>query len=521
MKIGFYVQAFEHLSVERLSAGLKCAGHEIEVFVDPKLCNDGIVYNERLRRLLNIEDLLIEDMLNANLDLVGFSVVTDNYATALRVAGKLKAQTDILTVFGGIHATSVPERVIKRPEVDYLVVGEGDEAMVELANALANGDRDFSFPNLWFRKGGEVVSNPVRPPIADLDILPFPDKGVYYKKVPAFHRRRYSIVASRGCIYACTFCNNSMYKRMYRGLGRWQRRRSVDNVIAELQQAYEKYPFETVQFWDEIFVDHMDWLEEFSDKYAQTINKPFYCCAYPKYVTPETVAMLEKANCREVNFGIQTINETTKRTKLRRGESTEQVTKAVQLIRDSSIFLSTGNILEIPGQSVEEALELVEFYNENRVDLPYVGFMRYYPRTEIVDIGLAEGVLTPEDVERIEEAAEEGGFLKATGQDTKLYVKMRSFIQLTSFMPKWSITLLLRTGWWRLIPGVDLYNVLFRLAYHTRRIWTRKKRFVENYTLPRYLQTMLLYAFRKIRWKLSGRRGGASKMGTKKGGEAP
>jgi anaerobic magnesium-protoporphyrin IX monomethyl ester cyclase len=319
MKIGFYVQAFEHLSVERLSAGLKCAGHEIEVFVDPKLCNDGIVYNERLRRLLNIEDLLIEDMLNANLDLAAFSVVTDNYATALRVAGKLKAQTDILTVFGGIHATSVPERVIKRPEVDYLVVGEGDEVMVELANALANGDRDFSFPNLWFRKGSEVVSNSVRPPIPDLDILPFPDKGVYYEKVPAFHRRRYSTAASRGCVYACTFCNNNLYKRMYRGLGRWQRRRSVDNVIAELQQAHEKFPFETVQFWDEIFVDHMDWLEEFSDKYARKINKPFFCWAYPKYITPETVAMLEKANCREVNIGIQTINETTKRTKLRRG----------------------------------------------------------------------------------------------------------------------------------------------------------------------------------------------------------
>jgi hypothetical protein len=504
MKVGFYVESYEHLGVEYLSAVLKEAGHETEMFFDPRLFNDSSFSIPVFAKWLNVEDLLLDEICNADLDLLCFSVVTDNYSSALRMAARVKEEINITTMFGGIHATSVPERVIKRPEVDYVIVGEGEGAIVDLVTALANGERDFSFPNLHYINGrGEEVANAARPTIMDLDELPFPDKEAFYSKVPAFHQKRYSTAASRGCVYACTFCNNNFYKKMYKGKGRWQRRRSVDNLIAELEWAQERYDIERIQFFDEIFVDHHDWLEEFADKYPKAIGKPFFAWAYPKYCKPEMIELLEKAGCCEVNIGVQTINEYTKRKRLKRGEKTEKVAEAAALFKNSSILLSTGNILEIPGQPIEEGLELAEFYANNRVDMTYVGFMRYYPRTEIIDIGIEEGVLTADDVEMIEEAAEERPFLKPMGDDSHDWLCVRCLVQMTCFMPRWFILFLIRSGWWRRLPTIDVYHVVFTVSYHFRRLWTGKTRFVENYTAPQYAFSIFHYAWKKFRAKSS------------------
>lgn len=506
MKVGFYIQSYEHISIEYLSAVLKQAGHQTEVFFDPRLFNDSSYHVPRLAKWFDMEEMVVEEICRSNIDLLCFSAVTDNYASALRVAARVKKATGIRTVFGGIHTTSVPERAVMRPEIDYIIVGEGEYALRDLVAALEAGEQDFSFPNVWYRRrNGDVVSLPARPTIENLDELPFPDKDVFYEKVPAFHKKRYSTAASRGCVYACTFCNNNFYKKMYKNNGRWQRRRSVDNLIAELEYAQAKYNYERVQFWDEIFVDHHDWLEEFCEKYAEKIHKPFFCWAYAKYVNPEVVRLLEKAGCREVNIGVQTINEYTKKKKLKRGEKYEKVVEAIQLMQKSSILFSTGNILEIPGQPIEEGLELADFYNKHRVDLTYIGFMRYYPRTEIVNIGVDEGVLDAADVEKIEEASEERPFLKPLGEDSADWVRVRSLIQMTCFMPKWFVSMLITSGYWRKLPTNDWYHLAYHLSYHVRRLWTGKTRFVENYTAAQYAYSVMHYGWRKLKWTITRR----------------
>ncbi|MFP4191993.1 MAG: B12-binding domain-containing radical SAM protein, partial [Candidatus Hydrogenedentota bacterium] len=439
MKIGFYVQAHEHIGVEILTAVLKQAGHSVEVFFDPKLCRDGTLFIDPLASLLNVEDMVIEDVLEADLDMLCFSVVTDNYASSLRVARKIKEHSNIPTVFGGVHCSSVPERVVNRPEVDYLVVGEGEYPLTELAEALANGQTRPNIMNVWYQDAyGQTVSHPTRPTIPDLDVLPFLDRDPFLEKVPAFHRTRYSTAASRGCVYACTFCNNSMYKTMYNKAkkGRWKRRRSVDNFMEELRLAHAKYNFAHAFFQDEIFIDDREWLEEFCDKYARDIGKPFWCYGYAKFIDKGVVEMLEHANCKIINIGIQTVRESTKKKYLKRGERYDKIVDSIELFKHSNIRLTTGNILECPGQTIDEAIELAEFYNDNRVDLPIVGFLRYYPRTEIVDIAKQEGILEDADIEDIEEARDERPILVSDNKNGPLYRKASNLILLTIVLPK-------------------------------------------------------------------------------------
>lgn len=502
MKVGFYMQATEYVGVEFLSAVLKAAGHTTALFFDPRIWRDGFTYDERLARWFNVEDMIVEDILNADLDVLGFSVVTDNYATALRVAGKVKQHSDIPTVFGGIHCTSVPDRVVVKPQVDYVVVGEGEYPLLELVEAIARGERDVRIPNVWHRNGqGDVISMPARPVIADLDALPYPDKSLFYDNVPAIHRKHYVTVASRGCLYACTYCNNSMYKEMYNksGKGKWHRRRSVDNLMGELTQAHEEYNIRYIFFQDEIFIDNREWIEEFCEKYGKALGLPFWCYGYTKYVNQEVVAMLERAGCAEMNIGVQSIRKETRKI-IKRGDKNERIVETFELMRNSKIYLSTGNILQLPGQPLEEAFEMAEFYNENRVDRPIVAFLRYYPRTEIVGTGLKMGTITEEDVERMEEAEEENPFIRSTSKDALGFRKAHMLIAMTTFAPKFLVPFLIRSGAWRLLPsGGRTVLILSRLG-DLRSLFTGKSREVETYTVWEYLMLMARCGFDKWKW---------------------
>lgn len=507
MKVGFYMQGTEYVGVEFLSAVLKQAGHSVALFFDPRIWRDGFTYDERLARWFNVEDMVVEDILKSDMDVLGFSVVTDNYATALRVAGKIKQHSDVPTVFGGIHCTSVPERVIVKPQVDYVVVGEGEYPLLELVEALERGERQVEIPNVWYEDSqGEIVSSPVRPTIADLDSLPYPDKDLFYDNVPAYHKRHYATVASRGCLYACTFCNNSMYKQMYNKSdnGKWHRRRSVDNVLGELTQAHRKYNFQHIYFRDEIFIDKREWLEEFCEKYEKALGLPFWCYGYTRYINEEVVAMLRRAGCVAINIGVQSIRKSTRKI-IKRGDNNDKIAEAIRLIRKAGIYLETGNILELPGQPIEEAFEMAEFYNENRVDRPIVAFLRYYPRTEIVETGLKMGTLSEEDVERIEDAEEENPFTTATDSDTIEFRKAQTLILLTTFAPKFLVSYLIRSKAWRYVPtGTATLLILSKLGDWRARMAGRRHE-EETYTAWTYLRLMWQYGLKKLKWKMSRR----------------
>ena len=112
MRIGFYLRAFKSPAIECLSAVLKRAGHETFLFFDPALGDDLQFQNKMLARLCGTEDLVIDRMASSNLDVAAFSITTDLYRDTLRVAGKFKKLADVPTVFGGVHVSALPERVV-------------------------------------------------------------------------------------------------------------------------------------------------------------------------------------------------------------------------------------------------------------------------------------------------------------------------------------------------------------------------------------------------------------------------
>ena len=116
-------------------------------------------------------------------DVVAFSCTTGVHRWAGDFAEKIKRGRDVLTVVGGPHPTFFP-KFIEHPGVDVICRGEGEQAIVEMANKISAGEPVQDTLNCWFKRNGEIVSNGLRPLIANLDSIPNPDRLIYRSKYP-------------------------------------------------------------------------------------------------------------------------------------------------------------------------------------------------------------------------------------------------------------------------------------------------------------------------------------------------
>ena len=471
MHIVFVSSACETLAIEYLATALKQAGHKCSLCFDPQLFNDTFLYYKRLHKFFDYTEDIITELKSCKPDLVAFSVVSDNYPWAVRLADRIKKALQVPIVFGGVHPSSVPDYVIRQPSVDYIVVGEGEGALVDLADNLGNPAICRTIPNIWAKSGTEVFKNEVRPLIEDLDALPFPDKGIFYDKLP-FFAEGYITITSRGCVNKCTFCNNSLYKDIiYPGKGRFMRRRSPENVLAELRWAKATYNFSAVHFWDEILISDKKWLFEFLDGYKKDINLPFTACIHVNFIDAESVARLKEANCWQAIMGVQSLNEELKKNILNRRETNEKVRSAILLLRSAGIHAICENMLGLPTQTEDDLVNMLSFYNETRPNRLSLYFLRYFPRTKIIDIAMEHKMLTPRDVEEINEGLTARSFIQGGTITIKNFARIQTYLVVLLALPKWLNRALIRARIYKVFPDLGM------LAHSISRLLDRHKEY--------------------------------------------
>jgi radical SAM superfamily enzyme YgiQ (UPF0313 family) len=139
MKIVFVYKEAESLAIEYLSAVLKQHGHETSLVFESFLFDTNYIHIPSIYRRANRPAKTAARILGEMPDLVAFSVVSDYYQWICAVAAELRSKSDVPIVMGGIHVTALPEKVIQKPFVDYLVLGEGEYALLDMVNALQAG----------------------------------------------------------------------------------------------------------------------------------------------------------------------------------------------------------------------------------------------------------------------------------------------------------------------------------------------------------------------------------------------
>ncbi|TKJ40134.1 hypothetical protein CEE37_10385 [candidate division LCP-89 bacterium B3_LCP] len=367
---------FEYLGVLVLSGYLKEKGHDIEVFVASE---EGKHFWDKVREYKP--------------DWVGFSSIASIHHECYRLAKAAKKELDgIGTIFGGPYVSYYPD-CIKREEVDVIIRGEGEEALLDFLNAHDEGEDYSSIPNLWTKKNGAVISNPVRPLESNLDKYPVPDRDIYYKYNYLRKTQFKYFMTGRDCPYNCYFCFNQEFRKLY-GLKSYpMRRHSADRVMDELHLCKEKYPLQKVCFNDDIFPINKAWLNEFLPRYKKEIGIPYSCNIHTNMVNDDVAQLLGQSGCDHVMLGLEAGNPRVRREILGKKFSNEQFYKAADTLHKYGVRIKTYNMMGCPTETLDEALETMELNSRAKVEYPWCGLFHPLPGTRSEQIAREKGLI--------------------------------------------------------------------------------------------------------------------------------
>jgi anaerobic magnesium-protoporphyrin IX monomethyl ester cyclase len=376
---------YEPQGIMSLSAVLKQAGHEVMLTVATR-----------------------EDPVAAALQfqphIVAYSVLTGSQRAYFDINLRIKAALGgrMFSVFGGPHPTFFPD-MIRETGVDGICIGEGEGAIVDLADSLAKnsaaegGDPrpDLDIANWWFKSDGQVVRNAVRPLLHDLSTLPLPDRDLVYDKQPALRASRIKyFMAGRGCPFNCSYCFNHAYYEIYTGEPRGLQR-SVDHVLREIRQVRARHPLDHVVFLDDVFILNKPWLEEFAERWPREVGLPFFCNVRANLIArrPELVLLLKSAGCATVSMGVETANDRIRNELLHRRMSREEMITTGRLFREAGIHLTTTSMLGLPTGSLEDDLETMRLNSQVSTSYAHAFLFQPYPGTELGQFTLEQGYM--------------------------------------------------------------------------------------------------------------------------------
>lgn len=470
MVILFAYCGYEGLGIEYLSAVLKAAGHETHLLYDPRLFDqrEGFPTSKSLARVFDRKQLWRKQLKEIRPDLVAFSVVAADYLWACKTAQMIKEWMDVPIVFGNIYPTAIPETVIKKDFVDYIVVGEGESALLELVESIENRDHQHSIKNVWFKQDGKIIPNPLRPLIHDLDSLPFPDRDLFRRVGRPFNLGIMAL-GRRGCKNACPYCSNSLRRRIYFGDNyldnpHYLRRRSVDNFIRELKEARQKYDFKLIRINDDDLAENEPWLEEFGRKYKKEIGVPYKCFVNPESVNENTIRHLKESGCGEVQMGVQSLNPRIRNEILRRHHTNHQISQAIGLLRESGIPFLVDTLLGIPGETEEDFLNIVRFYLQNPGAYINAYWLHYFAGHDIVEIARDQGALTEKNIVDLKTSPFAGTNIVRPDIHPRKMMKYQSLIGLLNYFPPLIVGYVIKLKIYRFFPGFN-FLTLFRFVF--------------------------------------------------------
>ncbi len=465
MKVIFPVMGAENISVSYLSAALKKAGHTVQVAFDRALFDDKQYFSVSwLARIFSEKERMIRAILQAKPDILAMSVFADNYQWSLEVAAAVKKFHPCLTVFGGIHPTTCPEEVILRGEVDYVIVGEGDEALPELLGALERGAPVREIRNVWLKEGVKVVRNGPRPLLAPAD-FPEVDKSIYEKFIPL--QDYYLTVTAKGCIAFCSYCSQNFLKKWERDqqIGPFLREKPVGKVLEELKIMKARYGVRYIDIKNNVLSGNRQWLDEFLERYPREVGVSFRIMGHPLMFQDRELALrLKKAGCNHVQIGIESFNPEVREKVLLRRETDEQIVQALDALEAAGINFSADLIVGLPDEKEEDLVQALKvLVRYHRLIRASIFWLQYLPKVEITDRAIQKGYITGADAKNINEGRQDNYLSTGSAmepQRKKILKTYHIMFRLLPILPERVLNFLLERQWYRVFRFIPLQILL-------------------------------------------------------------
>lgn len=324
--------------------------------------------------------------------LVGVSLTTRQWLRARDLIATLRERSDVPVLAGGLHPTFSPEEVLSHPGFDFVCLGEGEDAMLELVRALDAGAPTAGIANIW-PTGGTRPS--LRAPFPELDELPFLARDLLDEPDGVVH-----MATQRGCPFPCTYCAARIYSELYDGYKDYGRRRSVDDVMAELHEVDATGRLGYVIFLDDTFTINHRWVKEFCARYGEELGKPFSLHARVETVSEASLHLLAAAGCTQITYGVESGSERIRREVMRRPVTNDRFREVFGWTRAAGILLTANFMLGLPGETREDLQMTIDLAEELGVrDFGYFVFYPY-PGTALYRTCMDEGYLPADHLER-------------------------------------------------------------------------------------------------------------------------
>lgn len=332
-----------------MKSALQKNGYEVTV-IDGWL-ND-LTIEEVYQKILNVGDILY----------IGISSYMSNTESTIQLIKKLKQYDEnIKIICGGFGPTFYPEDHLKSG-ADIVSRGEGEETLVEIANALANNNPLTEIENISYKQDGIIIHNPSKKLLDNLDLLPFPSREM----VPIILKKKSTVnmLTSRGCSGNCEFCSVISFFR--KSEGKIWRTRSIQNIVDEIEELY-KMGVKYIKVVDDSFIDGSRdevWAEEFADEIQKrNIKVMLRGQIRADKVNEKILFHLKRAGFFSFACGIENGSETALK-RMNKKATLLDNKKALELFKKYEYLVQMGYILFDKDTTLEELEENFNFLNE-------------------------------------------------------------------------------------------------------------------------------------------------------------
>jgi len=324
-------------------------------------------------------DLLIERViLSFQPDVVGFSIMSLTFPTVAALVASIRGYYSGWIVAGGAHVTIEQEHVWEEIEgIDFLIVGEAEQALPELLQALNNNGEFSKIDGLVFRRDGQILKNPRRQPIKDLDNLPWPD----YRIAGVTYIETYPLLTSRGCPYSCIYCASPILCQKT-----WCPRQPKC-LLDELKHAQQTYHSTSFAIMDDNFTLRIDRAIEFCDLLIKTnLGLPWECLngIRADKVNEELVRKMKEAGCYRVSVGVESLVPEIFNG-IKKGESIDKIVHGVKLFKKVGIEVHGFFLIGLPGDTYQSTLDSFNSAKSIGLDKSIWQFVTPFPGTALSD----------------------------------------------------------------------------------------------------------------------------------------
>ncbi|MFQ5672662.1 MAG: B12-binding domain-containing radical SAM protein [Nitrospinales bacterium] len=331
-------------------------------------------------------------------DLVGITAMTFTLIDVILTAEVIKrTQPQCKIVLGGPHVHIYPEETIKLKNVDFLVQGEGEKAILEFLEAL-EGRRPFAeVSGLVYEEDGKICNNGIAPKIEDLDQVPYPDRRFlpvnHYGSLLARGNHITTMFTSRGCPYKCTFCDRPMSPTIS-GF-RW---RSAKNVVDEMQDIVN-LGISEILIYDDTFSVRKDRVYEMCDEImARGLKMTWDVRAHVNTLDDKLLRTMKKAGCDRIHYGVESGNDRMLKI-IKKNTTVRRVKETIRQTRQAGMEALAYFIIGQQTETLSDIQDTIALARELKADYCHFTIFCPYPATEIYETGLERGVIK-EDVWR-------------------------------------------------------------------------------------------------------------------------